>query len=48
MRPIQDQFYGERSGKLEDPFGHLWHVSTTIEEVSAEEMQRRFDAMYHG
>jgi PhnB protein len=46
IKPVQDQFYGERSGKLEDPFGHLWQVSTAIEEVSAEEMQRRFEAMF--
>lgn len=46
IRPVADQFYGERTGKLEDPFGHLWQVSTAIEEVSAEEMQRRFEAMF--
>jgi PhnB protein len=44
-RPIKDEFYGERGGKLEDPFGHVWHVMTPIEEVSAEEMQRRYDAL---
>ena len=44
-RPITDEFYGERGGKLEDPFGHVWHVMTPIEEVSAEEMQRRYDAL---
>lgn len=48
LRPVADQFYGERTGKLEDPFGHVWHISTTTEEVSVEEMQRRFAAMYHG
>ena len=45
VRPVSDQFYGERIGKLRDPFGHLWHVGTEIEEVSADEMQRRFDAL---
>jgi uncharacterized glyoxalase superfamily protein PhnB len=47
-QPVQDQFYGERTGKLEDPFGHSWQVTTTIEEVSVEEMQRRYDAMMKG
>jgi len=46
LRPVADQFYGERNGKIEDPFGHVWHVSTLREEVSAEEMQRRFTAMF--
>jgi len=47
-RPVEDQFYGERTAKLEDPFGHSWHVTTTIEEVSVEEMQRRYDALMKG
>ena len=45
LRPVQDQFYGDRSGKLEDPFGHQWHVQTHKEDMSAEEMQRRFAAL---
>ena len=44
MEP-QDQFYGERSAKLLDPFGHEWLLSTKIEEVTPEEMQRRFAAL---
>jgi len=40
-RPVADQFYGDRLGTLEDPFGHTWHVSTHIEDVSAEELDRR-------
>ena len=44
-RPVQDQFYGERTCKLEDPFGHVWHVVTHVEDVSAEEMQRRYEAL---
>jgi len=40
-----DQFYGERSARIEDPFGHQWLVSTHIEDVSPEEMQRRMDEM---
>jgi len=42
--PIQDQFYGFRQGRLEDPFGHLWIVSTQIEDVSPEELNRRMEA----
>lgn len=45
LRGPQDEFYGERGAKLEDPFGHVWHVSTHIEDVSPEEMQRRYDAL---
>jgi PhnB protein len=43
QRPVANQFYGERSGILEDPFGHIWLISTHIEEVSPEEMQQRYD-----
>lgn len=43
QRPVEDQFYGDRSGKLVDPFGHSWMISTRKEDLSAEEMQRRFD-----
>jgi PhnB protein len=41
LRPMQDQFYGDRSGQFEDPFGHRWHVATHIEDVPPEEMSRR-------
>ena len=47
-RPIKDEFYGERGGKLEDPFGHVWQVMTHQEDVPAEEMQRRYDALLAG
>jgi PhnB protein len=40
-RPVADQFYGDRLGTLEDPFGHTWHVSTHIEDVPADELDRR-------
>lgn len=40
-RPVQDQFYGDRSGMLTDPFGHSWSIATHIEDVSHEEMSRR-------
>lgn len=42
----QDHFYGERSCKLEDPFGHLWLIGHTIEKVTQEEMQRRYTALF--
>jgi PhnB protein len=42
--PVQDKFYGDRSGTLIDPFGHVWHISTHKEDVSLEEMQRRMQA----
>jgi len=42
LKPIQDQFYGDRSGTLIDPFGHKWTIATHKEDVSAEEMKKRF------
>ena len=45
VRPVGDQFYGYRSGAFSDPFGYTWIISTRIENVSTEEMQRRFDEM---
>jgi len=47
VRPVQDQFYGDRNGTLEDPFGHQWHVSTHIEDVSPAELRRRAAQMGH-
>ena len=44
LRPVEDQFYGERAGQIEDPFGHQWFLMTHIEDVSPEEMQRRATA----
>jgi PhnB protein len=41
LRVVEDQFYGDRSGQFEDPFGHRWSVATHVEDVSPEEMQRR-------
>ena len=41
LRPVEDQFYGDRSGRFEDPFGHRWDVATHVEDVSAEEMEKR-------
>ena len=45
QRPMQDQFYGDRSGTLVDPFGQLWTISTHKEDVSPDEMKRRMKAM---
>ncbi len=44
-QPIQDQFYGDRSGTVIDPAGHAWHIASRREDVSPDEMQRRWDAM---
>jgi len=44
-RPVEDQFYGDRSGSLTDPFGHCWHLSTHTEDVSMEELNRRMAAL---
>jgi len=45
-RPAEDAFYGERGGAVIDPFGHRWLIGHSIEEVSPEEMQRRYNAMF--
>lgn len=44
--PVADQFYGERSGRVVDPYGHIWIIGTTTEIVSPEEMQHRLNKMY--
>jgi PhnB protein len=44
-RDVQNQFYGDRSGNLVDPFGHIWTVATHVEDVSAEEMKKRMAAL---
>jgi PhnB protein len=41
VKPLQDQFYGDRSGTLTDPYGHLWTVATHKEDVTPEEMDKR-------
>jgi PhnB protein len=43
VRPVEDQFYGDRTGGLRDPFGHIWHVGTHREDLSAEELRRRHE-----
>ena len=44
LRPVTNQFYGDRSGTLEDPFGHVWTIATHVEDVPPEEMKRRAEA----
>jgi len=45
VRPVRDEFYGDRSGNLEDPFGHVWTIATHKEDVSPEEIEKRFVAV---
>ena len=47
-RPLTDQFYGDRSGTIIDPFGHKWTIATHKEDVSSDEMSKRFAAMMSG
>jgi PhnB protein len=44
LRPVANQFYGDRSGTLEDPFGHVWTIATHVEDVPPAELQRRAEA----
>jgi PhnB protein len=48
LRPVEDQFYGDRSGQFEDPFGHRWNVATHVEDVPPEEMAKRAQAVMAG
>ncbi len=45
LKPVQDQFYGDRSGFIQDPFGHLWGIATHVEDVSEDEMKIRMKKM---
>jgi PhnB protein len=47
-RPLRDEFYGDRTGTIEDPFGHVWFVSTKKEQLTAKEVERRYDEMMSG
>jgi PhnB protein len=44
LREVEDQFYGDRSGQFEDPFGHRWNVATHVEDVPPDEMAKRAEA----
>src|SRR5260370_18440355 len=48
VRPVKDQFYGDRSGSFEDPFGHQWHIATHVEDVAPDEMHKRAAAAGRG
>lgn len=48
VRPVEDQFFGDRVGTLTDPFGHAWMLATRVTEVSPEEMQRQWNAGAEG
>jgi PhnB protein len=45
LQPVEDKFYGDRSGQFEDPFGHRWNVATHVEDVPPEEMSKRAAVM---
>lgn len=47
LKPPEDQFYGERSGTVEDPYGHRWSLQTKLEDVSEEEMARRLEGAFN-
>ena len=46
LKPVQDQFYGDRSGTLADPFGHVWTLATHKEDIAPEEIARRVEAFF--
>jgi PhnB protein len=48
IRPVENQFYGDRSGQIEDPAGHVWAVATHVEDVTPEELGRRAKEMFGG
>ncbi|WKX69061.1 VOC family protein [Streptomyces sp. XD-27] len=48
LQPMADQFYGDRAGQFEDPFGHRWNVATHVEDVSADELAERAAAAMQG
>jgi PhnB protein len=48
LRAVENQFYGDRSGQFEDPYGHRWNVATHVEDISEEEMSRRAAEMAGG
>ena len=48
VRPVQDQFYGDRGGTVTDPYGHVWHVSTHKEDLSMDELRARAEKAMAG
>lgn len=47
IKPVEDMFYGDRSGAIEDPYGHKWHVATHIEDVSPAKMKKRMAELFN-
>jgi PhnB protein len=45
-KPVQDQFYGDRSGQFRDPFGHVWAIATHTEDISPQEIEKRAASLY--
>ncbi|WP_175407585.1 VOC family protein [Streptomyces sp. TRM64462] len=48
LQPVENKFYGDRSGQIEDPYGHRWDVSTHVEDIPPDEMARRAEEMMSG
>jgi PhnB protein len=48
LRPAENQFYGDRMGQIEDPFGHRWSISTHLEDLSVDEIKERMAKLYGG
>jgi len=46
VKPVFDQFYGDRTGTLQDPFGHIWFLATHKEDIAPEEISRRAEALF--
>ena len=46
LRPLCDQFYGDRSGSITDPWGHVWSIATRLEKITPAELKRRFNELY--
>jgi PhnB protein len=46
LKPVRDQFYGDRSGYLRDPFGHLWSIATHIKDLSPDELRKAGEAFF--
>ena len=46
VKPVEDQFYGDRNGTLEDPFGHVWFLSTHVEDLTPDEISARAEALF--
>ncbi|MGH8493004.1 MAG: VOC family protein [Moraxellaceae bacterium] len=46
LRPLENKFYGDRAGQLEDPFGHIWTLASHIEDVTAEQLQQRMEETF--